>query len=117
MEKMNFCKALCTLVEYVRQFEENSFVMRPFYQTILVQYNEHCESDVERQISIQAIYLSDLKKAIFGKKKEGLINVTFESSIEHIFSHKIVQIYNIWFRMCLVQTINHSLLLYGNIIR
>ncbi len=45
MEKMNFCGAMCALMEYfpkkkLPQFLENVFVMKQFYKIILVQYNE-----------------------------------------------------------------------------
>ncbi len=42
---MNFCGALCALLDYfceknLPQFHDNSFVMRLFYKVITVQYNE-----------------------------------------------------------------------------
>ncbi len=60
---MNFCGALCSLLEYFRkknlpQFQENSFVMRHFTKLSLSDIMKHGESDAERQISIQGIHLS-----------------------------------------------------------
>ncbi len=65
MEKMNFLGALCALLEYFRekklpQFQKNPVVMRQICNKTKLSLSnimKHGESDVERQISIQSIYI------------------------------------------------------------
>ncbi len=62
---MNFCGALCALLDYFHQkklprFQGNLFVMRYFYKitkSSLSNIMKHGEHDVEWQISIQSIRL------------------------------------------------------------
>ncbi len=63
MEKINFCGALCTLLEYfhykMSPLFKNSFVSNEtFTKLALSNIMKHGESDVEWQISKQGIHLS-----------------------------------------------------------
>ncbi len=75
MEKVNFCEALCDLLEYflkkkLLQFQENSFVMKHFYKIILVQYNETLWKRYRTTKLAYTVYLGVFLKIIFGKEKE-----------------------------------------------
>ncbi len=77
MKKVNFCGAMCALLDYFHekklpQFQKNSFVMK-LLQNYPFPIYIHGENDVEFQISIQGIHLSAFGNYFWKKEKDALI--------------------------------------------